>query len=71
MKEFYILSCDKDYSTDKLNIHFEGQFNPHKMFEYICDNYPKYKKTYTIEDFIPETEFRGLQNVGSLTLKLS
>jgi hypothetical protein len=65
---FEPVHVQKDYLTDSVIIQFRGKFDCQKAIEYMLQSYPSFKGRKII-DFSEHSEFRGLENLGSVVFQ--
>jgi hypothetical protein len=65
---FEPVHSQKDYSTDSVTIQFKGKFDYQKAIEYMLQSYPSFKGR-EIVDLSEPSEFRGLENLGSVVFQ--
>lgn len=64
---FEVLDATRDYHNNQLNIQYEGDMSPFGLFLYVSLNYPEFARGEILEH-TPESEFRGMQNPGTVTI---
>jgi hypothetical protein len=65
---FEPVHSQKDYLTDSVTIQFRGKFDCQKAIEYMLQSYPSFEGR-EIVDFSEPSEFRGLENLGSVVFQ--